>query len=157
MIDDTVVYTSASLVIMVVIYVCRLHDKVVNVTQEPVYLYDQIIRNHTQVGDTVVEVFAGSGTGAVAALLAGRNCVSLEIDPEQCKGIEARIRELQKIVLYYRKMPSADRPVIRQVTPAELDAGMTEYKAIEQAQKAVSKLKQAEKRKSKEGMFDPIV
>ena len=118
-------------------------------TQEPVFLYDQIIRNHTQLGDTVVEVFAGSGTGAVAALLAGRNCVSLEIDPEQCKGIEARIQELQKLVLYYRKMPSVDKPVLRQVTPAELDAGMTEYKAIEQAQKAVARLKVAEKRKTK--------
>ena len=129
-----------------------MHGKVVNVTQEPVFLYDQIIRNHTQLDDTVVEVFAGSGTGAVAALLAGRNCVSLELDPEQCRGIEARIQELQKLVVYYRKMPSVDRPLIRQVTPAELDAGMTEYKAIDQAQKAVAKLRQAEKRKSKEGM-----
>ena len=133
-------------------YVHRYKDRVVNITQEPVVLYDRLIRNHTLLDETVLEVFAGSGSGAVAALLAGRNCVSVESEHEQCRGIEARILELQRIVFYFRDLPAADNAEIRQVTPAELDSGLTEFKAIDEVERQTSKVTAAHRKKMKAGM-----
>jgi DNA modification methylase len=45
------------------------------------------------VGDTVLDPFLGTGTTAVAAALAGRNSIGIEIDPHYLHGAVARIRQ----------------------------------------------------------------
>jgi len=47
----------------------------------PVELAERLIRMFSFVGDTVLDPFMGTGTTTVAAACAGRNSVSVEIDP----------------------------------------------------------------------------
>lgn len=55
----------------------------------PVELAERLIRMFSFAGDTVLDPFAGRGSTALAAIAAGRNSVSLEIDP----GFVAMARE----------------------------------------------------------------
>jgi site-specific DNA-methyltransferase (adenine-specific) len=43
-------------------------------------------------GDTVLDPFAGSGSTAAAAIRAGRNSISIEIEPEYVTMAAARAR-----------------------------------------------------------------
>jgi modification methylase len=47
----------------------------------PVELPDRLIRMFSFAGDTVADPFAGTGSTAIAAIQAGRNSISVEIDP----------------------------------------------------------------------------
>jgi DNA modification methylase len=47
----------------------------------PTELVDRLIRMFSFVGDTVLDPFVGTGTTSVAAALAGRSSVGIEIDP----------------------------------------------------------------------------
>ena len=55
----------------------RLHP-----TEKPVAMLQHWIENSTQIGDLVLDPFAGSGSTGVAARQAGRRFVGIEIDPE---------------------------------------------------------------------------
>ena len=44
------------------------------------------------VGDTVMDPFLGTGTTSVAAALAGRNSIGVEIDAHYFEGADARLR-----------------------------------------------------------------
>jgi len=44
-------------------------------------------------GDTVLDPFAGTGTTALAALSAGRNSISVEIEPKYVAIAHDRLRE----------------------------------------------------------------
>jgi site-specific DNA-methyltransferase (adenine-specific) len=59
----------------------------------PVEVPRRLIRMFSFVGDTVVDPFGGTGTTAVAAIEAGRNSVSVEIDPTYVDIIDRRLRE----------------------------------------------------------------
>ncbi len=48
----------------------------------PLALADRLIRMFSFVGDTVVDPFMGTGTTNLAAALAGRNSIGIEIDPD---------------------------------------------------------------------------
>ena len=56
---------------------CGIHP-----TQKPVALCEYLIRTYTQPGELVVDICAGSGTTAVAALRAGCRSVCFEKDPD---------------------------------------------------------------------------
>lgn len=58
----------------------------------PVEIPRRLIKMFSFVGDTVVDPFAGTGTTAIAAAEAGRNSVSIEIDPTYVRLIEERLR-----------------------------------------------------------------
>ena len=45
------------------------------------------------VGDTVVDPFGGTGTTAMAALIAGRNSITMEIEPRYVESMEERLRK----------------------------------------------------------------
>jgi len=47
----------------------------------PTVLADRLIRMFSFAGDTVLDPFAGTGTTSVAAISAGRNSISLDIEP----------------------------------------------------------------------------
>jgi site-specific DNA-methyltransferase (adenine-specific) len=59
----------------------------------PVELAARLIRMFSFAGDTVLDPFGGTGTTALAALQAGRNSVSVEIEPKYFALAEARLRE----------------------------------------------------------------
>ena len=57
-------------------------------TQKPVELMEVLIKNHTKVGDIVLDPFAGSGVTLEAAKKLGRRYIGIEIEPkyiEMCK------------------------------------------------------------------------
>ena len=59
-------------------------------TQKPLALVERAIRNSSQTGDTVLDLFAGAGTTLIAAERAGRTCRALELDPHYCDIVLAR-------------------------------------------------------------------
>jgi len=62
-------------------------------TQKPEALLFRIILSTSNVGDTVLDPFMGSGTTAKMAILNNRNYIGSEISEEYCKIIETRIKE----------------------------------------------------------------
>jgi modification methylase len=59
----------------------------------PIALADRLIRMFSFAGDTVLDPFAGTGTTAIAALNAGRNSISVEIEPKYVSMAIDRLRE----------------------------------------------------------------
>jgi site-specific DNA-methyltransferase (adenine-specific) len=58
----------------------------------PLELAARLVRMFSFTGDTVLDPFCGSGTTMLAAMRYGRNSIGMEIDPEYCKYILARLR-----------------------------------------------------------------
>jgi len=59
-------------------------------TQKPVALAHRAIRNSSKRGDTVLDMFLGSGTTLIAAEALNRACLGMEIDPCYCDAIVRR-------------------------------------------------------------------
>lgn len=59
-------------------------------TMKPVALVEKAILNSTQRGDVVLDMFAGSGTTAIACERTGRRARLIELDPHYCDVIVAR-------------------------------------------------------------------
>jgi DNA modification methylase len=73
--------------------------------QAPLALLLRMILTSTNVGDTVLDPFAGTGTTAVVAAQIQRKSISIEIDPNNVQCIDNRLnnlREADKIQKYYR-------------------------------------------------------
>jgi DNA modification methylase len=73
--------------------------------QAPLALLLRIILTSTQVGDTVLDPFAGTGTTSLTALQTQRNSISIEIDPNNMDCIKSRlsnIRDADNIQKYYK-------------------------------------------------------
>ena len=73
--------------------------------QAPLGLLLRMILTSTNVGDTVLDPFAGTGTTAVAALQTQRKSISIEIDPNNAECIKNRLknpREADLIQKYYQ-------------------------------------------------------
>lgn len=66
-------------------------------TQKPVGLIRRFILNSTEIGDTVYDCFAGSGTLAVAAEQTKRSSILIELDREYCQTIIDRLEKLFNI------------------------------------------------------------
>jgi DNA modification methylase len=63
-------------------------------TMKPVRLVARQIWNSSRRGETVAELFGGSGTTLVAAEQLGRRCVATEMDPKYCAVILERLSAL---------------------------------------------------------------
>jgi site-specific DNA-methyltransferase (adenine-specific) len=59
----------------------------------PVVLAERLIKMFSFAGDTVLDPFAGTGTTAIAAMVSGRNSISVEIEPKYVAIAEQRLRE----------------------------------------------------------------
>ena len=73
--------------------------------QSPVALLVRIILSSTQIGDTVFDPFAGTGTTLVTAHQLDRNSIGIEIDPQNVAMIKNRlekIRDSDTIQKYYQ-------------------------------------------------------
>lgn len=60
-------------------------------TQKPVDLMAWLIRSYTHPGDTVLDIAAGSGTTAIAALREGRRYICIEREPNYIEIAESRV------------------------------------------------------------------
>ena len=65
-----------------------------HIAQMPRALADRIILTATDPGDSVLDIFAGSGTVLESAVLNGREVVGYEREPEYCQLIEKRLSAL---------------------------------------------------------------
>jgi DNA modification methylase len=67
-------------------------------TPKPESLFRRCILNSSDIGDTVLDPFLGSGTTAIAAILAGRRFIGIELSREffdlSCERIEKVYREI---------------------------------------------------------------
>ena len=63
-------------------------------TMKPVGLFVEILENSTKPGDTVLDLFGGSGTTIIACEQTGRIGYSMELDPKYCDVIIKRYENL---------------------------------------------------------------
>ena len=63
-------------------------------TMKPVSLFAYQIMNSTKRGETVLDVFGGSGTSIVACEQTGRHCACVELDPHYASVIVDRWERL---------------------------------------------------------------
>ena len=59
-------------------------------TQKPIEIPSRAIRNSSQEGDIVLDLFGGSGSTLIAAEQLNRRCYVMELDPHYCDVIIAR-------------------------------------------------------------------
>jgi len=64
--------------------------------QSPIALLVRIILSSTEVGDTVLDPFAGTGTTLVTAHQVGRNSIGIEIDPKNANLILRRLEDIRE-------------------------------------------------------------
>lgn len=80
--------------------------------QAPLSLLLRIILSSSNIGDTVLDPFAGTGTTLVVANQLNRNTVGIEIDPENIECISNRLNNLRKsddIKKYYKDYVYTER------------------------------------------------
>ena len=68
-------------------------EKVAHPTQKPVALMEYLIKTYSNEGDTVVDMFMGSGSTGVAALNTNRRFIGFELDPDYFKIAQERINQ----------------------------------------------------------------
>jgi site-specific DNA-methyltransferase (adenine-specific) len=61
---------------------------------KPIDLFEYLIGNSTKEGDTVLDMFGGSGTTLLACERTNRRCLMMELDPKYCEVIIQRWEEL---------------------------------------------------------------
>lgn len=73
-------------------------------TEKPVVLMRQIVESSTVIDDIVLDMFAGSGSTLVAAILSGRKAIGIELDPayyaltlERCIRAEALWKQIEQV------------------------------------------------------------
>lgn len=64
-----------------------------HLTQKPIYLLKKIIQASTDIGDTILDPFCGSGTTGVAASLLDRSFIGIEQNPDYVNLSARRINE----------------------------------------------------------------
>ncbi len=62
-------------------------------TQKPNDLMERIIKTSSNQGDTVLDLFMGSGTTAIACISTNRNYIGFELDKHYCEIAEERIQK----------------------------------------------------------------
>lgn len=65
-------------------------------TQKPEKLIAKLILSGSNKGDTVLDIFAGSGTTGVVSKKLGRHYIDIEINPTYCAWAEKRLETAQK-------------------------------------------------------------
>lgn len=55
-------------------------EKTVHTTQKPLYLMEQLLKTHSNEGDTILDMFMGSGTTGVACVNLNRSFIGIELD-----------------------------------------------------------------------------
>ena len=66
-----------------------------HLTPKPVQLCEHLIRLFTRENQTIIDPFVGSGTTCVAAKLAGRNSIGIDVNPDCVAVARKRVSETQ--------------------------------------------------------------
>jgi len=66
----------------------------VHPTQKPVGLFEDILKDFTEMDDLVLDLFGGSGSTMIACEKLNRKCYMMEIDPAYCDVIVERYKKL---------------------------------------------------------------
>lgn len=61
---------------------CKGNERPDHPSPKPLWLMEQLVRDFTDPGETILDPFAGSGTTGVAAIRLGRNFIGWERDPK---------------------------------------------------------------------------
>lgn len=72
--------------------ICSGKERTLHPTQKPLALIDELIKKHSNPGDTVLDPFLGSGTTAVAAIKNGRHYIGFEKEKDYFDIANNRIR-----------------------------------------------------------------
>ena len=70
--------------------------EVYNLCQKPLGLLSHLVHHFSGVGDTVLDLFCGTWSAAIAALALGRNAVSIDKTPAQLTATKRRRQLLQE-------------------------------------------------------------
>ena len=68
-------------------------EKTEHTTQKPLWLMEDILKTLSNVGDTVLDLFMGSGTTGAACINTNRNFIGIELDDNYFNIAEKRIKE----------------------------------------------------------------
>jgi len=69
----------------------KVPEKRYHPTQKPLALMQWVIENYTELGDTVIDPFMGSGTTGVACVMLGRNFIGIERNERYFEDAKMRI------------------------------------------------------------------
>ena len=78
---------------------------------KPTRLMQLIVGDYSRAGDVVCDPFMGAGTTGVAAVMAARDFIGIEIDPAAFDIACRRIEEAQKQADLFIEQPPAPKPV----------------------------------------------
>ena len=70
------------------------HEKRVHPTQKPIKMLSEILQDFTKEGESVIDVFGGSGSTLIACEQLNRICYMCELDPHYCDVIIQRYENL---------------------------------------------------------------
>ena len=71
------------------------HEKRVHPTQKPIRMLSEILKDFTNEGDIILDVFGGSGSTLIACEQLNRKCFMVELDPHYCSVIVKRYVNLK--------------------------------------------------------------
>jgi len=74
-------------------FACANGESRVHPTQKPLWLMRALVERHTNLGDVVLDPFAGSGTTLVAAKFLGRKAIGIEGDERYCEAAAKRLSQ----------------------------------------------------------------
>lgn len=66
-------------------------------TEKPLDLLAQLVESSSRVGETILDPFAGVGSTGVAAVLAGRKAVLVELELEYCQVAKERLEKAEHL------------------------------------------------------------
>lgn len=79
-------------------------------TQKPIELFEILVEQSTQEGETVLDMFLGSGTTGQAAKRTGRNFIGIEINPETLELARSRIEKEERKASESPSVPTPREP-----------------------------------------------
>jgi DNA modification methylase len=77
--------------------ICHGKERYEHPTQKPLELMKDLIKKHSNVGDLVLDTFAGTGTTGHAAILLDRKYILVEKDENYFEIIKKRLEEVNKV------------------------------------------------------------
>ena len=72
----------------------KIPKKIGHITPKPVKLSENIIKHSSNINDTILIPFAGSGSEMIASTNLNRNVIGIEQNPQYCQIIKDRLSEL---------------------------------------------------------------
>ena len=76
-------------------------EKKIHISQKPIELYDWLLKNFAEKGQSILDTHLGSGSSAIAAHYGGFDFVGCELDEDYFKAAQSRIdHETKQIAMF---------------------------------------------------------